>query len=350
MKINRTTNNFDFLRLLFSLTVAVGHAEILSGISMVSNVSQYLNSEVAVDSFFVISGFLIFMSFESSQSIINYINKRIRRIFPGYITVILLSSILLSFISSNTFYEYFNIEFIKYVLFNILTLNFLHPGLPGVFENNYMSAINGALWTIKIEVMFYILVPFISIIISKYRSHKLLILISIYMLSVIYSLVMLWLYSREQMDIFITLEKQIPGQLAFFISGGIIYYFYDYFYNRSSLLLILAIAIIFIHKDITDLYILYPAALSIIVIYLATIFKYIGNWGRFGDLSFGVYIWHFPIIQVFIYCNLFSNPIMGSIILFITILTAAYFSWHLVEKRFLYRSSHYITSEKERND
>ena len=346
MKINRTTNNFDFLRLLFALTVAIVHAATLSGVSIISNISQYLSSEVAVDSFFVISGFLIFMSYESSQSITNYISKRIRRIFPGYITVILLCSVLLFSTSSNTFYEYFNIEFIKYVLFNVLTLNFLHPGLPGVFENNYMSAINGALWTIKIEVMFYITVPFISIIIYKYKSHRLLILIGIYVASVLYSLIMLWFYSSEQMEIFIKLEKQIPGQLAFFISGGIIYYFYDYFYKKSSLLVVVAICAMIIHKNIIDIYILYPASLAVIVIYFANIFKYIGNWGRFGDLSFGVYIWHFPIIQVFIFYNLLSNPILGTFILFLTILTTAYLSWHLVEKRYLYRSSHYITSEK----
>ena len=38
-------------------------------------------------------------------------------------------------------------------------LNFAHPNLPAVFANNSMQAVNGALWTLKIEVLFYISVP-----------------------------------------------------------------------------------------------------------------------------------------------------------------------------------------------
>jgi len=345
MKINRDSNNFDFLRLLFAVIVAVVHAATLSGSGVTSTIGQYISSEVAVDSFFVISGFLIFMSYESSQSLTNYASKRIRRIFPGYILVIILCSIVFYSISSKTLLEYFNIELLKYIAFNTFTLNFLHPNLPGVFESNAIPAVNGALWTIKIEVMFYIMVPFISIFITKYKSYRLLILIAIYLLSIIYSYLMLWLNFNYDMEIFIILERQIPGQLAFFISGAVIYYYYNYFFKKSFFLIITSCIIMVVHKNIIDLYALYPISLAVIVLYFANIVKYIGHWGRFGDLSFGVYIWHFPIIQLFVHFNLFSNQIIGNIMLFISIFIASYLSWHLIEKRYLYQSSHYISSE-----
>lgn len=46
-------------------------------------------------------------------------------------------------------------EVFKYVAANLVFLNFTHPNLPGLFESNSLQAINGALWTLKIEVMFY---------------------------------------------------------------------------------------------------------------------------------------------------------------------------------------------------
>ncbi|HED16480.1 MAG TPA: acyltransferase [Gammaproteobacteria bacterium] len=346
MKINRNSNNFDFLRLLFSVIVAIVHTSTLTGLGSLTEINRYASSEVAVDSFFIISGFLIFMSYESSSSIKSYTSKRVRRIFPGYITVILFCSIFFYFISSKEFLEYFNIETLKYIFFNVLTLNFIQPSLPGVFENNLLHIVNGSLWTIKVEVMFYILVPFIAYLISK--SRKVYILAGIYILSVIYSLLMLWLYSKYDMEIFLRLERQLPGQLAFFISGAGIYYFYDFFYKKYLLLVIAASLIIIIHMNVIDLFILYPVSLAIIVIYVANIFKYLGHFGRFGDLSFGVYIWHFPIIQVFVYYNLFSSPVTGIIMLSVSILIVSYLSWHLVEKRSLYKSSYYIASEKKR--
>ncbi|MDH5484494.1 MAG: acyltransferase [Gammaproteobacteria bacterium] len=338
MKINRDSNNFDFLRLLFALIVAVVHAGTLSGVAFISSTNQYISSEVAVDSFFIISGFLIFMSYESSQSLTAYARKRIRRIFPGYIFVIILCSTIFYLISSKTLFEYFNIDLLKYLAFNSLTLNFLHPNLPGVFENHTIPAVNGALWTIKVELMFYVIVPFISILVAQYKSSRLLILATIYIASILYSYLMHWLNFNYQMDIFTKLERQLPGQLAFFISGAIIYYYYGFFYKKSFLLIIVSCIIMAVHKNVIDLYALYPISLGVIVLYVANILKHMGHWGRFGDLSFGVYIWHFPIIQLFVHFNLFANPVIGSIMLFLSIMIAAYLSWHLIEKRYLYRS------------
>lgn len=335
MDINRSSNNFDFLRLLFSLIVAIVHCATLSKIGFLSGVGNYLSSSVAVDSFFVISGFLIFMSYDSSKSLSNYARKRLRRIFPGYIAVIIICAITFYTISSKSFYEYANTELFKYIVANVLTLNFIQPTLPGVFESNQIQAVNGALWTIKIEVMFYIFVPFIVFLISK--SNKAFVLSVIYILSITYSFILLWLYSKSGSEIYNMLERQLPGQLAFFISGAAVYYYSDFFYKRSLLLLASSILIVCFHKYILDMYALYPLSLAVIVLYFANIFKYLGNFGKFGDLSFGIYIWHFPILQVLVFYNLFINPLLGIGLFLVTVSFAAFLSWNLIEKRYIYR-------------
>jgi len=341
--INKKNNNFDLLRLLLATIVAIVHAGQLSGNIHINTISQHFNSGLAVDSFFIVSGFLIFMSYESSSSISTYFNKRIRRILPGYLFVITFFSIILYFTSICTFKEYFNLEFLKYILANFLTLNFIQSTLPGVFETNNVHAVNGALWTIKIEIMFYISIPFIVYFIKKIK-HKYIILVSIYILSILYSIVMLHLYNKDNNLLFLQLEKQLLGQFAFFISGAMLFYYFKYFQRYSLLLLIGAIFILILHRYYINIYFLYPISLAIIILYFATVFKYLGNFGRYGDLSFGIYIWHFPILQIFIYYNLFSNLAFSIPFLICIILFMSYLSWHLIEKRYLFSSSYYIKS------
>lgn len=345
MNIKRKSNNFDLLRLFFAVVVAIVHGAELSKVDLLTSLSSILSSELAVDSFFIISGFLIFMSYESTSTLKKFVSKRIRRIFPGYWSVVFICAFVLFFTSSKGFPDYFSFDFFKYLLCNLLALNFLQPQLPGVFDGNSLQTVNAALWTIKIEVMFYFSVPFIAYLLAGRR--KIYVLVSLYFLSICYSFAMCWLSSKYHSDFFMMLERQLPGQLSFFLSGSLLYYYYEIFYKYSLVLAVPALGILILDKFVVDLYIIYPISLAIVVIYFATIFKYLGNFGRFGDLSFGVYIWHFPILQLLLFYNLFSNPVLGVIVFAVCVLVASFLSWHLIEKRFLYKSSHYITSEEK---
>jgi peptidoglycan/LPS O-acetylase OafA/YrhL len=127
---------------------------------------------VAVHSFFVVSGFLIFMSYERSRSLGSYFAKRFRRIAPGYIAVIVLSFLFLSLISTLPLQEYFTSpESIKFLLANLSTLNFLHPTLPGVFEDHPYNAVDGALWTIKVEIFLIFVAMFIIMFMLNYYLY-----------------------------------------------------------------------------------------------------------------------------------------------------------------------------------
>lgn len=312
---------------------------VLTQLPKLAALGIYLSAEFAVDAFFVVSGFLIFMSYENSSSIKSYFLKRLRRIAPAYIAVILICSISFFFISSSDLSHYFSFAWLKYILMNVVTLNFLQHNLPGVFDENFMSAVNGALWTIKVEVMFYFSVPIVIFLFTK--TNKWLVLTSIYVIAIIYSLTMLYFEQKTGSNLYLILERQLPGQMSFFISGAFLYYCFDRFNKHSTLIFAIGV-LMFTASKAMGLYFIYPASLAIIVIYGALIFKYVGNWGRFGDFSFGIYIWHFPLTQLFIQLGYFeSNPYLALAVLVLSVMFAAYLSWHFIEKKFLNQNSHY---------
>ncbi len=90
-----------------------------------------------------------------------------------------------------------------------------------------------------------------------------------------------------------------------------------------------------------------PAALGVLVTYLAVGARYLGNFGRYGDFSYGIYIIHFPVLQTLIGFGLFErNAYLGLGVATVLVLGAALASWHLVEKPFLRKSSHYVVAER----
>ena len=161
-KTDFSRNNLDFLRLFFALTVVFYHISALTHIPAFADFGKYLSGAYAVKSFFVISGMLIYRSHLKSSSLASYLEKRVRRIYPAYFTVVALAAVALLPLSTLPASQYFGLGFWKYVAANLV---FLKPSgtLPGVFTSNSLQAVNGALWTLRVEVTFYLFVPVMCI-------------------------------------------------------------------------------------------------------------------------------------------------------------------------------------------
>lgn len=81
---------------------------------------------------------------------------------PAYSLTILLCALIGLFLTSLSCREYLTSSSLyTYLICNLLTFNFLSPDLPGVFDTNPLQAMNGSLWTIKVEFMLYIIIPII---------------------------------------------------------------------------------------------------------------------------------------------------------------------------------------------
>jgi len=146
---NRKANNFDIIRIIFAWLVIVSHSYVLLGNKGCDPLCEwthhYINlSYFGVKGFITISVFLNFKSLERSPNVLDYLWKRILRIYPGLIVVLLLSVAMAYFIylPRQTYFK-FNTEAINYIL-NNLTLYHNQWRIHGVFDNNSNTAINGS--------------------------------------------------------------------------------------------------------------------------------------------------------------------------------------------------------------
>ncbi len=332
-------NNFDLLRLLLAMTVCLVHAAELSNFEALRGLPGILSSKVAVQAFFVVSGFLIVMSYERSSSLASYAGKRLRRIYPAYFTIVMLCALGLVFVSQQPLADYFSLTWLKYLVANLTFLNFLQPTLPGVFESNKLAAVNGALWTLKIEAMFYVAVPLIVYCLRRFRRLPLLVLI--YCLSVVYAELLRATAAQTGIEFYERLARQLPGQLSYFVAGAVLFYYLPFFERRIGYFVASAAGVLALNFLI-PLPFLQPFALATLVLFFG-LFLYAGNFGKYGDFSYGVYILHFPVIQLLLNSGWFTERPWYFLFSAVSMtVVGAILMWNLVEKRFLLRSSHYV--------
>ena len=331
-KIN--VNNFDFLRVVFAFTVAFAHLIELSDLEILKPLKIYFNTRLAIDGFFIVSGFLIAKSFENSKTIKEYIIRRAKRIIPAYAVVILVSALFFSAISTSSLSEYFsNIQFWKYLTANLSFQNYLEPCLPGVFETNKFCAVNGALWTIKVEEAFYLLVPLFYWFVRSKKFNFYLLIVIVYLLSVFYYMYFLSIDNYR-------IAKQLPGALAFFATGIVFYKNFSLLQKWKDYIIIPCLILFVLEHYILKTQILKPISFGIMVFYIAYSFRFLNNFGKYGDFTYGIYIYHFPIIQLFVFLGLFNKYpplIICTSVLMLTLLLAI-LSWYLIEIPYLSKS------------
>lgn len=336
-------NNFDLLRFLFASTVLLVHAEVLSQARALTFIGDWLSSDVAVKAFFVVSGLLVFMSYDRSRTLAAYAGKRVRRVYPAYVTVVVAAAILLFAVSQASVATYVA-GAANYLAANLVFLNYRAPYLPGVFESNPMREVNGSLWTLKIEVAFYLAVPVIAWLCA--RIGRLPVLVSLYVASVVYAFGCAWMARRTGSVLYAQLGRQLPGQLSYFLVGTL-WYCYFPFFQRHAWRLAAAAAGLTLLQRFLPLSAVEPLALGTLVTFFG-FFLYAGNFGRYGDFSYGIYILHAPVLQTLVHYGVFTWSPLGALAIGSAIvLTAAALMWHLVEKQFLARGSHYVAATTE---
>ena len=160
-------NNLTFIRLVAALSVIYGHTSAIvygAPADWVAVTTGYaFLGGVAVDLFFLISGFLVTASILNG-GVKNYVVSRILRIYPAlWVNLILVTFVLGSMVTTLSVSEYIIHED---VWTYFIGLAFTYKGgffLHGVFTQNHNQAVNGSIWSVLIEVWLYIVVAFFYI-------------------------------------------------------------------------------------------------------------------------------------------------------------------------------------------
>jgi peptidoglycan/LPS O-acetylase OafA/YrhL len=340
-------NNFDLLRLVFAGSVFLWHLYVLSLAPALEVLTLFVSSNIAVKGFFVISGYLVMMSYENSSSVREYAEKRLRRIYPVYAAVVLACAVAGAFLTRLPLADYVSRDLARYLAANLMFLNFLAPNLPGMFEGQPYTEVNGALWTLKIEVMYYLFVPVLAWMMGRFGRWR--VIVALYALSVLYTIGTGLSYAYTGAELWLRLQRQLPGQLSYFLVGVALYYLNDRLKGRWAALAVAALLMLVsmtvtVNPLLTIL--LEPLALGILVIFAATALPYLGNFARYGDFSYGVYIIHFPVVQLLVAGGAFAaNPWAAACVALVLVLGLSALSWYAVERPFLRPRSHYRAAQ-----
>jgi peptidoglycan/LPS O-acetylase OafA/YrhL len=161
----RRDNNFNFLRLLFAIVVIFSHSpQLVDGNRHREPLTRLFPStsggDLALDCFFILSGFLIMQSWDRKPILLEFLKKRVLRIYPGFIVASLISVLIVGPLGANAELYFAHFNFLSF----LMGLIFLQaPNVPPTFVGQFHPVLNGPLYTIAYEFRCYLLVTIFGI-------------------------------------------------------------------------------------------------------------------------------------------------------------------------------------------
>jgi peptidoglycan/LPS O-acetylase OafA/YrhL len=296
-------NNFDVMRLAAAILVLCSHSYPLSG-SPFEPVYAYLGrydtgGGIAVTAFFIISGFLITRSAER-QTARDFVAARVLRIVPALAVVAALQYLILGpFFTTHPLPRYLVLGFDHLRTALVFTPRF---GLPGVFPDLPVPAVNGSLWTLPTEAFYYLVVGLMAFAAVLTRRSVLATLVLIVFAFAALSSVG-YDAARQGPTIFIGVQAYYAAKLGtFFFIGAACWMFRD----RIPLHPILGVVALIALAAGASL----PAGLkeAVLLISLPYLIFFVALWRpvalsglhKLGDISYGTYLYAFPIQQTIV--------------------------------------------------
>ena len=333
-------NNFDALRLVAAASVVFSHSFLISEgtqdhewlIWLTGN--QSILGLVGVFVFFAISGFLVTQSFEETHDPLRFLAKRALRIFPGLFVATLLSAFVLAPVVTTLWPSAFlgRPEPYEYVIGNTL-LDQRVRQLPGIsFADNPVGLeINGSLWTLRLEFTMYLMVLVLGLL--RLLTVRVAFLLLAFGMACLHFEM---LYPLEKWGWFFELLSDW-GWLVGFFAAGMVLYKLRHTRILDGRVALLALAGLVLSVLLRQFITLFPVFGCYLALWLALNARLpVIPAAGFGDLSYGLYIYSWPVEQAVIW--LYSGHAAWWQV-FLTALpiaaALAFLSWHLVERPML---------------
>ena len=349
--IDLKNNAFDFMRLALALLVVISHTQTLGLFGMEPNLQItdfrfFYDGLVtvggfAVYSFFVISGFLITGSWlNSNNDLVLFAKKRLVRIVPAYwVALVIISLLFLPFgflLQGGNLVSYYQQYFVKSLgfIFKNALFDINLWGIDGLFsvEGDGGNTIDGPIWTIRYELYAYILIAVFGLLGFLKDSRKLIGLFFAFWAAYV-ALVFAPGFRDGLSNVFNDLWW-IP-LCTYFFAGSLFYFFKDkigWNFKLFSFSLLVVICGL-----ISNLFALVgPIFFGFVILYLSLRLPIRNLTRNFGDYSYGIYIYSWPIQKLLTIAGLNQLGLIPYGLLSVGLsLGAGYLSWNLVEKKFL---------------
>ena len=330
-------NSYDLLRHFAALLVLFSHQFALHGLGEPIYPFWDTYGFVAVAIFFSISGYFMPGSFKRSGNFIEFGKRRLRRLLPAMMMCAFLMTYALGVIyTSGPKWGYVTskfawVTFLKYSVF-------FGQSIPGVFANYiYPNAINGSLWTLPIECVCYIA---IGVALSFSQSWK--VLLALFAGSVLGTASLV--HTGTGFSFYGVPLNYLCMFGICFSGGALLSVTKAAWYPNRRFLLIFATVGMFLMPGKLEYSVLGTLGITIAVAVIGESFSEKLINGKF-DVSYGLYIYGFPIQQIVI--NEVTHRFwLGMAISLVLALAAGYLSYRFVEKPFL-RKSHRVQSSPD---
>lgn len=329
--VGQKSENLHFMRFIAAIMVILSHSFSLCAGSieqewaiLLTN-SQLTMGGISVSIFFLCGGYLISMSMEKAKTASKYFEARLIRLLPPLFFVTLTVTLLGGWITTLSPVEYYtSADTWKYMLNSVFILT---HNLPGVFEGNISNAtVNGALWTLPVEFICYILcfIAYKLGFMNKKRFPWSIPLVCVGAVGV-------WMVGS-----IIPLAREVVRPvLLFYIGMGYwIYREHIRFEMKYLLIAIVGLVVLFIFR------LGLPAMLFCFPYIMMTLWfgfdQCSPNIGKLGNYSYGIYLWGCPIQQTIVY--LFGgkmNPYVNFLIAIPFAIVLGIITYEISEKRFI---------------